>query len=77
MLIEHTWTNFKSKFKLAYTFLREIQLATGGSIYDGVNTIIHHEYSKTIHTLSTYASEQYTLVANVVQINITILNKIK
>ena len=41
--VEHTCTNFKSHFKLAYTSLREAQLAAEGSIYHGANATFHHK----------------------------------
>ena len=77
MSVEHTWANLKSHFKVAYTSIRETQLATGGSIYHGMKYIIHHERSEAIHTLATNASEQHTLVANNVKTNTTLLDQIK
>ena len=75
--LEHTWPNFKKHFTLAYTSLRETQLATGGSQFHGANAVVHQEYTDAINTLATNATEQHTLVANVVQTNSTLLGQIK
>ena len=64
--LEHTWANFKKHFTLAYTSLRETQLATGGSHFHGANAVINQQYTDAINTLATNATEQHTLVANVV-----------
>ena len=74
---EHTWANFKPHFTLAYTYLRESQLATGESMFHGANATIHQGYSEAINTLATNATEQHTLVANVVQTNTTLLDQVK
>ena len=68
-IIEHTWTNFKSHFTLAYTSLRETQLATGGSLFHGANAVVNQGYTDAINTLATNATEHHILVANVVQTN--------
>ena len=75
--IEHTWVQFKAHSTLAYTSLRETQLTTGGSLFHDANIIVHQEYSDVINTLVTNATEQHTLVANVVQPNTTLLDQIK
>ena len=45
--------------------------------FHGANAIVYQEYSDTINTLATNASEQHTLIANVVQTKTTLLDQIK
>ena len=54
--IEHTWANFKLHFTLAYTSLRETQLATGGSLFHGANAVVNqHQTRKNIRSTKFYS----------------------